>query len=312
MMCAMGDNRAATPSAERLLAVIELQNAIAAAGMSADEVMRIVAERATTLTSAAGAQVVLVEGDELVTRAAAGSTKGTAGGRPGKASLAGKCIAERKPIRGDEDGASALYAPLLYGEHAVGAVGVANKHAFGDEDLETLQLLAQIVAIALHRAFTYPRPKLDHHHDPLTGLANRRAFDERVQAELGRNQRYGHSFSLALVELDGIENVVDRKGQAAADEIVRAVAGILKKHTRVIDACFRLGSDEFAIVMPGTSLEGAKILAERCRAHIAEAKLSEPPLITSFGVVEAAHETAAEIAGRAAAALDGDRSVQRA
>jgi diguanylate cyclase (GGDEF)-like protein len=310
MMFAMGESRAATPSSDRLLSVIELQNAIAAAGMTADEVMRIVAERAATLTGATGAWIVLAEGDELVTRAASGSVQTTVADRAPKAgSLAGRCITDRRTLRDDAE--QALVVPLLYGEHAVGALGVSAR-TFVDEDAETLPLLAQIVAIALHRAFTYPRPKPDNLHDPLTGLANRRAFDERIQAELGRNVRYGHSFSLAMVELDGIENVVDRHGQAAGDAIVRAIATILKKHTRVIDACFRLGGDEFAIVMPGTSLEGARILADRCNTHIADAKLAETSLTSSFGVVEAAHETAVELAGRAAAALDAGRSGRRA
>ncbi len=80
----------------------------------------------------------------------------------------------------------------------------------------------------------------------------------------------------------------------------------------MIDACFRLSGDEFAIVMPGTSLEGARILADRCNTHIADAKLAETPLTSSFGVVEAAHETATELAGRAAAALDAGRANRRA
>ncbi|MBA3538796.1 MAG: GGDEF domain-containing protein, partial [Deltaproteobacteria bacterium] len=282
-----------TPSQDRLLAVIELQNALAATSMPAEEVMRMVAERAATLTSASGAVVALVEGDDIVYRAVAGSTKSALGMRLSlQTTFSGRCVTERKPLRSDDVAtdktvdadtrarpgvAAILDVPLMYGEHAVGVLEVvgAKPAAFTDEDTETLRLLATIVAISLHKAHSYPRPRYDATHDALTGLENRRAFDERIQTELGRSRRYGQSFSLALLDLDGFNTANDRFGQATGDQILREIATILKAHTRVIDACFRLGGDEFAIVMPGTALEGARILAERCRVHIAEAKLCE-------------------------------------
>src|SRR5262249_49474077 len=136
-----------------------------------------------------------------------------------------------------------------------------------------------------------------------TGLGNRRAFEERIAAELGRNKRYGHSFSLTIIDLAGLETANDRFGQAAADETLRVIANILKRHTRVIDACFRLAADELAIVMPGTSLEGAKIVADRCNAQIVDAKLCEGSITPRFGVVEAADEEADALVARASAAL---------
>lgn len=308
------------PSQEHLLAVIELQNAIAAAGMNADEVMRIVAERASTLTGGSGGLVALAEGDDLVYRAVAGATKARLGMRIAKSStLAGRCVSDSRVVRVDDvasdpavdadtrarTGAGSLVCvPLMYGEHAVGAleVNAAKASAFGEADIETLGLLAQIIAIALHKVTAYPRPRYDNLHDALTGLENHRAFDERITAELGRNKRYGHSFSLALLDLDGLEVANDRFGQAAGDAILRDVAAILKKHTRGIDACFRLGGDEFAIVMPGTALAGAKILAARFDGHIADAKLAEGTVTSSFGVVEAIDEAGEALVERARAA----------
>ena len=289
----------ATPHPERLLAIIELQNAIAAAGMNADEVMRVVADRAATLTQATGSVVGIIEGDELVVRAIGGASKLPLGSRLAKdATLAGRCLVEKKALR-DVEGTA---VPLFYGESVVGAIE-ASGTGRTDEDGETLRLLGQIIAIALHRAYTYPRPRLDVQHDALTGLGNRRAFEERIAAELGRNKRYGHSFSLTIIDLAGLETANDRFGQAAADETLRVIANILKRHTRVIDACFRLATDELAIVMPGTSLEGARIVADRCRAQIVDAKLCEGVIAPRFGVVEAADEEADALVGRASAAL---------
>jgi diguanylate cyclase (GGDEF)-like protein len=312
------------PSQPRLLAIIELQNAIAAAALNADEVMHIVAERAGTLTSATATMVGLIEGDDLVYRAVVGAILHDVGARvPRAGSLAGRCVVEHRALRidnaaadpqagaelGGRPGAASLACvPLLYGETAVGVLEVmaTRTAAFSEEDVETLRMLGQIVAIALHRAYTYPRPRYDSLQDALTGLGNRRAFDERLDAELNRNRRFRHSFSLAVVKLDGLETAVDRLGQAAGDEMLRRIATILKAHTRMIDGCFRVRADELAIVMPGTSLAGARIVAERCRAHSIESKACDAAVRLGFGVVAAAaaDETAAEITARANAALD--------
>ena len=294
------------PRTERLLAIIELQNAIAAAGMNGDEVMRLAVERAATLTGAAGANVELVEGDDMVCRAAIGATKQQLGLRlSSKASLSGRSVAERKPLSADEGAAIAV--PLLHGAYAVGALGLTGPGAgttFTDEDVETLRLLASIVSIALHRTRSYPRPPKDNTHDALTGLLNRRAFEERVEVELARRTRYKQSFSLALLDLDGFNTANDRFGEAAGDELLRNVATILNTHTRVMDAAFRLGGDEFAILMPGTALDGARTFTERCRQYIHEAKLCDGTVTASFGVVEAEEqETLAGLTGRADAAL---------
>ena len=295
---------------ERLLSIIELQNAIIAAGLNSDEVMSLVVERAGTLTGATGSAVALAEGDEVVTRAASGTARATVGNRAARTtSSGGRAITESKPIRGSEGG-DTLAVPLLYGEAAVGYLEVTSTKAnvFGDDDAETLRLLAQIIAIALHRAYTYPKPRRDVDHDPLTGLGNRRAYEERIEAELARNRRYGHSFSLALLELGGLESAIDRAGQAAGDEAVTEIANILKRHTRAIDACFRITADSVAIVLPGTSLDGARILVERCRAHIAEARPMDGAITTSFGVIEAvAGETAEQTMERVKTALAGDK-----
>src|SRR6185295_2798701 len=108
-----------------------------------------------------------------------------------------------------------------------------------------------------------------------------------------------------------LETAIDRFGQAAGDEALREVAMILKRHTRAIDACFRINADEVAIVMPGTSLEGARILVERCRAHIAEARPCEGTVAASFGLVEAGAETAEALGIRPNAALGTDRQARR-
>ena len=285
------------PSQERLLAIIDLQNAIAAAGMSVDDVMHIVADRAAMLTQATTATVALVDGEDLVARAVAGAL--TVGNRTPKANgTAGRAVGECRPLRTDDPPAACV--PLVYGETAVGVleVGAAAPRAFTDEDIETLRMLATIVAVALHRAYTYPRPRPDVLQDALTGLGNRRAFDERIEAELNRNKRFGHSFSLAVFELERFEAVIDRIGQAAGDELLRRIAHILKQQTRMIDGCFRIGAAEIALVMPGTTERGARIVMDRSLPVILDV-LGDISVPTKVGVVQAMDESAEQLAARA-------------
>jgi len=299
---------AETPSPQRLLSIIELQNVIAAAAFNTDEIMRLVAERAAALTEGAAATVELVEGDDVVCRASSGATHQLGLRRSQKSTFSGRCVAERKPIRSD-DGRQ-ICVPLIHGEHVVGVLAATRTTgAFAPEDTELLRLLAQIIAIPLHKTRSFPRPRYDNTHDALTGLLNRRAFEERVGVELARHRRYSQSFSLALLDLDGFNTANDRFGEAAGDELLRTIGTILSKHTRVMDACFRLGGDEFAIVMPGTAFDGARIVIERCRTHIAEANLLEGTVTASVGIVEAGvgDESLESLAERADAALRTDK-----
>jgi diguanylate cyclase (GGDEF)-like protein len=307
MLEIMADTSGPIPSPQRLLSIIELQNVIAAAAFNTEEIMRLVAERAVALVGATAATVELVEGDDVVCRASAGLTSQIGQRRSQKSTLSGRCVAARKPVKA-EDG-RALCVPLIHGEHVVGVLGMSGTSGtFGEEDMETVRILANIIAIPLHRTRSFPRPRYDNTHDALTGLLNRRAFEERVGVEVARRNRYQQSFSLAVLDLIGFNTASDRFGEAGGDELLRTVGTILTNHTRVMDACFRLGGDEFAIVMPGTGLEGARIVIERCRAHILEANLLDGTVRACVGIVEAGEETFEALLGRAEDALRADRA----
>ena len=92
-------------------------------------------------------------------------------------------------------------------------------------------------------------------HDPLTGLLNRRAFDELLAASCARSERYGWTFALVLIDLDHFKSVNDRLGHAAGDAALRAVGADLRGRLRAGDAAARIGGDEFALLLP--SVEGS-------------------------------------------------------
>lgn len=305
----MADTSGPLSSTQRLLSIIELQNVIAAAAFDTDEIMRLVTQRAALLLgSGASVTVELVEGDDVVIRATSGAEHRLGLRRSQKSTLSGRCVAQRKPIATDDH--LALCVPLVHGEHVVGTVSAARATAFVPEDTELLRILATIIAIPLHKTRSFPRPRYDNTHDALTGLLNRRAFEERVGVELARRARYAQSFSLAMLDLDGFNTANDRFGEAAGDELLRTTGMILANHTRVMDACFRLGGDEFAIVMPGTALDGAQIVVDRCRTQIADANLLDGTVTACVGIVEATDEPFDRLVERATKALLADKAAR--
>lgn len=107
--------------------------------------------------------------------------------------------------------------------------------------------------------------------DPLTGLLNRKAFDERMSEEIERVRRYGSHFSLILADLDGFNNVNDVLGHDAADEVLVWVGRIFVEHTRAADVPFRIGGEEFAILCPATEATLARTTIRRLVGVIGEA-----------------------------------------
>jgi diguanylate cyclase (GGDEF)-like protein len=99
--------------------------------------------------------------------------------------------------------------------------------------------------------------------DALTGLKNRRFFDERLNEEFRRAQRYGDYLSLIMIDLDHFKQVNDRFGHPAGDAVLREAASLIRASIRDPDICARYGGEEFAVVLPKTHMSGALAVAER-------------------------------------------------
>jgi diguanylate cyclase (GGDEF)-like protein len=108
-------------------------------------------------------------------------------------------------------------------------------------------------------------------HDGLTGLLNRRAFDEVLATAAAQSERYGWRFALVLLDLDGFKSVNDRLGHAVGDLTLKAVAGELRHRSRVGDAAARIGGDEFALVLPNADATVVAELVERIQRAVEDA-----------------------------------------
>lgn len=119
--------------------------------------------------------------------------------------------------------------------------------------------------------------------DPLTGLANYRRFVEVVDAEIRRTGRTGRAFALVLLDMDGLKKINDSLGHLVGTRAISRVADALRMHCRSMDTAARYGGDEFALVLPETSVEAARQVAGRIAARLASDE-EKPKLSASIGI----------------------------
>lgn len=126
--------------------------------------------------------------------------------------------------------------------------------------------------------------------DFLTGLYNRKYFEEMLEKCIDAYKRYGQKFSLLFIDIDDFKKINDTLGHIAGDFVLQYIANILKKNTRKLDLIFRYGGDEFVVLMPNTTLKKAKFVAERIANAIKNTvfkyKSSNVSLTVSIGMEE--------------------------
>jgi diguanylate cyclase (GGDEF)-like protein len=289
------------PANARLREIIRTQTEIAASDLEPDAIMQLIAERAQQLTRSTSGVIELAAGEEMIYAVTTGEATPYLGTTLKRAtSLSGLCVREGKVLRSDDtstdprvdavacrrvNAASMLCVPLSHQGETVGVLKVYSPrtHHFDDGDVETLELLSELIAAHLSHANLYEAESRESRRDALTGLPNRRAFEERLPVELARFSRSGRPLSLCLLDLDGFKGVNDRLGHPAGDEVLREVAAILQG-ARVADDCFRIGGDEFALLMPGTAAEEAEIAAGRLAEAVRDAEIADGEIGVSFGI----------------------------
>lgn len=126
--------------------------------------------------------------------------------------------------------------------------------------------------------------------DNLTGLYNRRLFTENMRSEIERTHRYNQFFSLCMIDLDDFKYMNDNYGHLFGDQILIEFSHIIKNNLRTTDTAYRYGGEEFVIIFPGTSPEGALKVANRIRMELSdfpfpnEAKKDTTHITASFGI----------------------------
>ncbi len=221
---------------------------------------------------------------------------------------------ERRPL------GSICAAPMIFRDELLGVL-VALAHGstvFLPGDTVALSAYASHAAIALSNARLVHRLEQQAAQDPLTGLANQRAFYDACTAEFSRAQRGDREVSIVMLDLDHFKDINDVHGHLYGDQVLVGVANALSSTMRAHDTVARMGGEEFALLLPGADADAALHVAERARAAVASVPIAGGTLSCSAGVATGAPsgDAAVDLLGLAdralyeAKRLGRDRSVR--
>ena len=164
---------------------------------------------------------------------------------------------------------SIVTIPLTFTQKRQGLLHVERQQGtFSESDLQLLSMVGASLSLALHNAAIHQQMQELASRDGLTGLLNRRVFEEALAREFNASRRYHAPASLLLVDVDYFKRVNDLFGHAAGDDVLKAMATLMQQAVRDTDSVGRCGGEEFGIVLPHTSLVSAAVLAERLRDRI--------------------------------------------
>ena len=254
-------------------------NALAAT-LDADQLMLVVVETAVEATRAGGGFVI-------------GSS--------------GPMVHVGDPLAGPDR----IDVPLSAARESFGTLVLLGDH-FGEEDRIAAVTLAGHAAIALENARLHRMVERQALVDGLTGLANRRHLDQELVSNLARAERAGGSLSLILGDLDDFKRVNDEYGHACGDTVLREFAALMNEVVREGDTAGRWGGEEFALLLPDTTIDGAQRVAERLRQALEEQVILSPegdPLRVTVSLGVASFP---DLEGRAELVAAADEALYRA
>ncbi|HXI19541.1 MAG TPA: GGDEF domain-containing protein [Gemmatimonadales bacterium] len=229
------------------------------------------------------------------------SLKGTMTLRPVSRGELDRALPPDSPVCGTEDAAIARLLPptsqlVVSLETGVERLAILvlgprlHDQVFGLAESELAVTLAFAASIALKNAQLVEQLQSAASTDPLTGLHNRRAMEQRLAAELSRTRRHEVSTSVVMIDVDRFKEVNDTLGHAAGDRLLVEIARILKQQSRTLDAVGRMGGDEFLAILPMTSTQEAQVYLRRVQNAVRDLERIRPEFgrpSLSMGVAEA-------------------------
>lgn len=178
-----------------------------------------------------------------------------------------------------------LSVPIELKDHLLGIINVSHKRGkhgdiFTDLDLKILLMIVRQVRIAMENAKLYRELKYLTTVDPLTGIYNYRYFTQTLDYEIVRAKRYKRNLSFLMIDIDQFKSYNDSFGHLEGDKLLRTLAKVIKQNVRETDVVCRYAGDEFAVILPETELDLAKITAEKIIAKISEWSARHPVSVT--------------------------------
>ena len=181
---------------------------------------------------------------------------------------------------------SYILIPLTYNHTHYGSLVVfSSREDAADNELKFLKLFSKQIELAMTIAGLFQTVKEQAVTDSMTGLYNRRYFEEFLQKEIVRSKRQNTKFSIIGIDLDHLKKINDKFGHNYGDMAIKAISEVLKSSCRTIDIAARMGGEEFNVILPGVDSQGGLIFAERIRKTIENIPLEKIGSITaSIGV----------------------------
>lgn len=181
---------------------------------------------------------------------------------------------------------SYILVPLVSKQTHFGSLIVfSSRENISNSELNFLSLFAKQIELAITIADLFQAVKEQAITDGMTGLYNRRYFEEYIKKEAIRAMRQNQKFTVIGLDLDHLKQINDTSGHNYGDIAIKAIAEVLKSNARSIDIAARMGGEEFNLILPGVDIEGGCIAAERIRKAIESVELEKIGRITaSLGV----------------------------
>jgi len=243
-------------------------------------------------------EIMLVEGEELVVKAATQNQARSLGERVGRgaALLSWQAVDTREPVV-LRDYASwpdrqAVYDefelhavadfPILNDDQCLGVIALGSQepdYEFTVDQIQYGRLFANLTALVLNNAQLREALREQSIRDPLTGLYNRRYMQEMLKQHLSRVTRQLHPLGLIMIDIDHFKSFNDAHGHAAGDALLRELGRFLQSRIRLEDVACRYGGEEFILIMPDATLEVAQRRAEQLRAEAKELRVRDAGLI---------------------------------